>query len=178
MLVETYEVTEIDAEGTPECEAEASELIEKLGLEGQRKLYRENGNQQTRIPYRKMTAEEKFVFKEVMPRQVELKKYEDGPIPVRVLQIAAHANDLFNHVVVWCPKTSDEKDPLPVGLTIDQAFAVTMAACEMASSVLCGTILSKLTEPNSDYRTRCAAAGFKAVLSEVKQIKQELVRRN
>ena len=60
MLVETYEVTEIDAEGTPECEAEASELIEKLGLEGQRKLYRENGNQQTRIPYRKMTAEEKF----------------------------------------------------------------------------------------------------------------------
>lgn len=83
MLVETFELEEV-AEQPPELEAEAVALIEKLGLDGQ----------QTRIPYRKMTEEETFVYGILCPMRTPLKKYKEGPIPLRVLQVAAHATDV------------------------------------------------------------------------------------
>lgn len=117
MQVETYEVTEVDSVGTVECDQEAVALIEQLGLDGQKKLLKKGDDgTTTRCPYRKMTADEKFIYEKLMPRKTKLYDYSDGPIPVRVLQVAAHAVDLFEFVYVWHPENGDEKDPVLVGV--------------------------------------------------------------
>lgn len=116
MLVETYEVPEVDAMGTPECEAEAIELIESLGLEGQQSLLKKSGGETVRMPYRKMTAEEAFVYEKVLPKKTKLQNYSDGPIPLRVLQVASHAKELYDLIQVWHPENADEKDPVLVGV--------------------------------------------------------------
>jgi hypothetical protein len=116
MLVETFEATELDHEGTPECEAEALELINSLGLEGQRELLTESREGVVRCPYRKMTQQEAWAYGVICPKVSPLKKFSDGPIPVRVLQVAAHANGLFDEVEVWSAKDADIKDPVLVGI--------------------------------------------------------------
>ena len=116
MLVETFEVPEIDCTGEVECEAEAVALIEQLGLEGQRQLLRNNDAGDTeRNPYRKMSKYEAFVYRHCCPKITALNKYADGPIPLRVLQVAAHAKDLFKGIAVWSTVDADLKDPLLVG---------------------------------------------------------------
>lgn len=96
MLVETYEAISIDeaTHGNEEVNEEALALIGSLGLAGQQELLSERavGDGETvvtRNPYRKMTGEEAHIFRAILPREVDIKKYSDGPIPVRVLQIAA-----------------------------------------------------------------------------------------
>lgn len=120
MQVETYEVPEISYEGEPECEAEAMELIERLGLDGQKALVSSDGQAKARCPYRKMTAEEAWVYGKLLTKQTPIDKYSDGPIPLRVLQVAAHAVDLFDEVVVWHPENADIKDPILVGKRKDK----------------------------------------------------------
>ncbi len=115
MLVETYEVSEVDSEGVVECEAEAVELIEKLGLEGQKSLFSKNAEKPIRSPYRKMTKEEVNIYKAIFPEETELKKFSDEPIPVRVLQVAAHATQIYDNVYVWHSKNGDIPDPVLVG---------------------------------------------------------------
>lgn len=114
MLVETYEVTELMADGSLECEEEAKELIEQLGLSGQMKLA--NKETGTRSPYRKMTKDESFVYSRLLPVYTKISDYSDGPIPLRVLQVAAHAKDEFDELYVWHPSNADVKDPLLVGI--------------------------------------------------------------
>lgn len=116
MQIETYEVPEVAAcDGTVESEAEAVALIERLGLEGQRELLNPTKKQE-RCPYRKMTAEEFKVYEVILSNKTPLKKFSDGPIPLRVLQVAAHAQELFDHVYVWHAPNADIKDPLLVGI--------------------------------------------------------------
>lgn len=116
MQVETYEVTEIGFDGEPECESEALELIERLGLDGQKSLVSGDGENKSRCPYRKMTAEEKWIYEQLLTKQTPIGKYSDGPIPLRVLQVAAHSIDLFGEVFVWHPESADTKDPILVGI--------------------------------------------------------------
>lgn len=116
MLVETYEVTELDSENNPECEAEAVALIEQLGLTGQQKLLTRSNGETVRAPYRRMTLDEAFVYGKVLPQKTKLDAYSDAPIPVRVLQVAAHAKELYESLYVWHPQNADEKDPLLVGI--------------------------------------------------------------
>ncbi len=114
MLVETYECEETATE-TPELADEAMAIIDKLELTGQREMSarKDAGD---RCPYRKMEADEMFIFGELCPQKTELKKYADSPIPIRVLQIAAHATDYFDNLVVWHPSAAAEKDPVLVGM--------------------------------------------------------------
>lgn len=91
MQVETYEVTELDATGELECEADAVALIEELGLAGQQELITGRGKTKQRMPYRKMTAEEFRVYNTIFGQKVNIRTYSDEPIPLRVLQVAAHA---------------------------------------------------------------------------------------
>lgn len=117
MIVETFEIEETKTDaGIMASDAEAAELIEKLGLEGQRTLL--NSDTLTRFPYRKLTQQEGFVYKILCPRTCELKDYKDGIIPVRVLQVAAHAIETgyLNRVEVWYPNNADIKDPVLVGI--------------------------------------------------------------
>jgi hypothetical protein len=117
MLVETYECEETATE-TPELSAEAVELIDKLGLEGQQQLLSRDDDRTERVPYRQMTKEEIFVFGTICPVKTALIKFDSEPMPLRVLQVAAHAKslDIFKELQVWHRKSSAVKDPVLVGL--------------------------------------------------------------
>lgn len=116
MQVETFECQETASEPI-EATEEALELIEQLELSGQKELVsRDEGDHARRSPYRKMRADERFVYKTICPKRTQLEKYKDGPIPLRVLQIAAHAKSLglFRHFHVWSQEDSQVKDPVLV----------------------------------------------------------------
>src|SRR4051812_13224919 len=126
MKVETYEAISVDEQnGTVLNEIvseEALALIESLGLSGQRGLIdtrKVDGEEvQVRIPYRRVTSEELAVFSALMPNRVDLAAYADGPIPLRVLQVAAHARSLdffTSGIEVWCPEPGRD-DPVLVGV--------------------------------------------------------------
>jgi hypothetical protein len=123
MKVETYEAISVDEQGgaiiNEQVSEEALALIDALDLGGQKELLseRESGEEAvtTRIPYRQMTAEERAVFGTLFERRISLAKYNDGPIPLRVLQVAAHAMEMFDGIEVWCPEKGRD-DPLLVGV--------------------------------------------------------------
>ena len=123
MLVETYEVTETNPEtGLSEFTPEALALIEQLGLEGQKELMTERrvGDETvtTICPYRQMSATEQRVYEFLLPTKMNLAAYNRGPVPLRVLQVAALATreEWFRDLVVWCPASEQDKDPLLVGV--------------------------------------------------------------
>lgn len=120
MQVETYEVTEV-AETTPEQCEEARALTEQLGLKGQEAFYEKAAARGPVMPYRKMTAVEALVYSTLLPTMTEIEQYADGPIPLRVLQIAAHAKACLAEalgadicIFVWHPENADVKGPLLV----------------------------------------------------------------
>lgn len=121
MQIETYEVEEHTTEGRDpfEVDAEAEALIESLGLDGQRSLLVESDDPdvqtKTRVPYRRMTAEEERVYDTLYPEHAKVEAYNVAPIPLRVLQVISHARPLFKRVEVWGPKTQDP-DPVLVGV--------------------------------------------------------------
>lgn len=124
MLVETYEVTETNPEtGLSEFEPEALALIEELGLEGQRGMLSRRTTEAgetvtTRCPYREMTAEEGRVYGMLLPSKMSLEEYNRGPVPLRILQVAALAKreGWFDKLVVCCPESARDKDPLLLGV--------------------------------------------------------------
>lgn len=119
MQVETFEQNEvvggkIEDENSPE----AFELIESLGLTGQRQMMgKKEEGVSVRCPYRAMTIRERRVYEAVFPKHVKLKEYQDSMIPLRILQVAAHANelDVYERLEVWC-ENSQPKDPILVGI--------------------------------------------------------------
>lgn len=121
MKVETYEVMSIDVDSENRVldeirSSEAVQLIEELGLKGQHQfLQKESGAAVVRFPYRRMTLEESRIFKVICPSETDLQDYSDGPIPLRILQVAAFAKDFCKKVVVWHPESAVEKDPILVG---------------------------------------------------------------
>jgi len=123
MKVETYEVEEINGSeaSTMAADSEAIELIEKMGLAGQRKLT--NPETATRIPYRKMSALEQIVFGLHCPINTRLEEYSSGPIPLRVLQVAAHCkeHELYPRLEIWHPEDA-KLDPVLVGRTKDNTW--------------------------------------------------------
>lgn len=117
MLVETYEIEETQSEAaTLAADSESIELIERLNLIGQLGLT--DTKTATRFPYRKMTKREADVYGVLCPRRARLESYSDGIIPVRVLQVAAHANEtgFLKSMEVWFPENADIKDPVLVGM--------------------------------------------------------------
>ena len=117
MKIETYEIepasTEIE---TLANDGEAKMLCEELGLTGQLSLV--DNKEATFFPYRHMTNIEMRVFKVHCPMQTNLTSYKSDVIPVRVLQVAAHALKLgkLHHIEVWHPKDA-KLDPVLVGYT-------------------------------------------------------------
>jgi hypothetical protein len=122
MEVQTFECEETAAE-TPEIAEEARALIEKLDLDGQRELSKPKnetpGN--ARNPFRKMTAEEVFVYGQICPQKTSLREFKEEPIPVRVLQVAAYAKelDVFKELVIWHRTSPAVLDPVLVGMMVN-----------------------------------------------------------
>lgn len=117
MLVETFEIQEV-AEQSKGQSDECLELLTELGLSGQRRFYAQESDEIGVFPYRKMTAQEKLVIKTLLPESTNLKEYSDAPMPLRVLQVAAHVQGLVKHkadkdyaIEVWHPSNADYKDP-------------------------------------------------------------------
>ena len=114
MDIETFEVAE---EATSSCTQEdldqVKKLVDELALSGQQTLL----TPEYRFPYRKMTKQESRVYKLVCPTQSDLTNYDDSAIPLRVLQVAAHAQTLgvFSKLVVWHADNADVKDPVLCG---------------------------------------------------------------
>ena len=116
MQVETYEIEDATSEASQMAnDSVALELIEKLGLDGQRRIM--NKDTVTRVPYRVAEKEELIVYRALNPEQCKLEDYTLDAIPVRVLQVAAHAKDLdyFKELIVYYPKAGRVDDPLLIG---------------------------------------------------------------
>jgi hypothetical protein len=133
MLVETFECTETAAEPI-EATEEAIAIMESLGLEGQKALVAPNKNNgfEQRCPYREITAEERFVYRILCPVETTLKAYSGTPIPLRVLQIASHAESLgifTGGLRVWDRASVTVKDPVLVGYTKHAQYSWMEGAC-------------------------------------------------
>lgn len=118
MNVETFECHEVSAEPIEACE-EAARLIDELGLDGQKSLAAPKEDApDTRCPYRQITAEEQFVYQTLCPTAVPLSEYDASPVPLRVLQVASHAQslDFFSELRVWDKQAGDVEDPVLVAL--------------------------------------------------------------
>jgi hypothetical protein len=116
MKIQTYEIEETSSEiATLAADGEAMQIIDSLNLVGQLGLT--NKETDTRFPYRKMTKAEREVFGVICPYKTRIENYSDGLIPVRVLQVAAHAaaTQHCDWLEIWHPESSDIKDPFLVG---------------------------------------------------------------
>ena len=113
ILVETFECDEVIGEGHPEVNEESLRLIEELGLEGQKPV--DVGGGKMRVPYMKMTKEQLLVYRALCPESYPPKNYSRSPIPLRVLQVIAHAQPLFTKLEIWDVEDSTIKDPVLVG---------------------------------------------------------------
>lgn len=115
--VETFEIEDASSEASAMAnDAAAQELIEKLGLSGQSRLL--NKETVTRVPYRAMEASELLVYKALCDADAKLEDYSADSIPVRVLQVAAHAKEcgMFTQLRVWYPSEARIDDPVLVGI--------------------------------------------------------------
>lgn len=120
MKVETFEQA---VEHHPEaCEA-ADELIRSLGLVGQRELTSPNDGM-ARCPYRQWTAIEHEVYSLLCPSVDKVEDYRADTIPLRVLQVLAHAKTLgvYESFEVWHAASPAVKDPVLVGVPLDQPW--------------------------------------------------------
>ncbi len=117
VMIETFECNEVAHEPI-EIAEEASGLIESLGLEGQANYVAKVNEKVTqRCPYRLITAEEMAVYRILCPEATKIEKYDAAPIPLRVLQLAAHAKVVISGVrlMVWDKVKHAVKDPVLVG---------------------------------------------------------------
>lgn len=119
MQVETFECTETASEPI-EAGEEAIALIESLGLNGQKALIGndDKSTRDTRSPYREMRRDEQFVYSMLCPEKVAVDEYDAAPIPLRVLQVMAHAKSLglFKSFEIWDKESVAVKDPVLVAI--------------------------------------------------------------
>lgn len=118
MLIETYEIEpETTSDGVVETDEAAVALIEELELQGQQALVKkdEDTGDVKRVPYLEMTKQEKAVYQACYPRAESVQEYSAGLIPLRVLQVIAHARQLFDKVLIWHDREIKDPDPILVG---------------------------------------------------------------
>jgi len=93
MKVEIIDALEVEEAASVEVGEEALAIIEKLELKGQKSLLKEEGSTLERMPFRKATSMESWVYSVLCPEQTELADYSEDPIPHRVLERAAFAKE-------------------------------------------------------------------------------------
>lgn len=116
MQIETYKIEEVTGQlDEMAADGEANELIEILGLVGQKKLI--DTKTSTRVAFRRMTEVEKDVYELLFPEKSDVLKFDTEIIPVRVLEILRDAKDLNQFITfeVWHSRTKKE-DPILVGI--------------------------------------------------------------
>lgn len=118
MKVELFEVEEINASEASAMAADSSaiELIEKLGLTGQKTLVQ--SDTATRQTFKRMTLVEDLVFTILFPERVLVQNFATEVIPLRVLEALQKAKESgkFVRFEVWHSRTRKD-DPLLVAFT-------------------------------------------------------------
>jgi hypothetical protein len=115
MQIETYEIQLAPSEASGlAMEGASLELIEKLGLVGQKNISKD-GNIN---PFRAMEQREMVVYGALCPEKCDIKKYAVDNIPLRILEIADRAMNtgLYARIEVWYPKEARIDDPVLVGV--------------------------------------------------------------
>lgn len=114
MQVETFEQ---QVERHPEACDEAERLIGELGLGGQQAITSPNDGA-PRCPYRQWTAIEHEMYSLLCPSVDKVEDYCADTIPLRVLQVLAHAKMLgiYESFEVWHAASPAVKDPILVGV--------------------------------------------------------------
>lgn len=115
MLVETFEQ---QVEQHPEACDEAARLIDELGLSGQQTLMHPDKQETARCPYRQWSALEAEVYSLLCPSTDSVGDYDADAIPLRVLQVLAHAKslDLYTEFKVIHAANPAIKDPVLLGI--------------------------------------------------------------
>ena len=122
MEVQTFETTEVTSSMQADDIDKIKALTESLELTGQKTLLTSDN---TRFVYRKMTREEANVYGLLCSQRTKLEDYADQVIPLRVLQVAAHAKALnfFRFLTVWHPESAEVKDPVLVGFAGESDYS-------------------------------------------------------
>jgi hypothetical protein len=118
IIVETYEVTELNDKLELDNSEESQKIVDSLALDGQKKFFNKIDDKPVSVfSYRKMTSEEAHVYSTLCSQHTTIKEYSDGIIPLRVLEIAAFVNEtgFIDELEVWHPANGDIKDPVLVG---------------------------------------------------------------
>jgi len=121
MKIETFEIELAENNtATGQVEAEALELIESLGLEGQNDFIGKDEETEVKrvIPYRKATEAQRNIIKLLFPELSEVSKFNEEPIPLRVLQVIAFVKQNCSEEMPWIGihhVRGVDKDPVLIG---------------------------------------------------------------
>lgn len=90
-----------------------NELVEKLGLSGQREICKDD---KSPIPFTPMNITMKNVFKTLLPVARNVEKYNTTPIPVEILRLVdlSVREKYFGKIEIWYDEK--QKDPACVGI--------------------------------------------------------------
>ncbi|MDE2097266.1 MAG: hypothetical protein KGL39_08495 [Patescibacteria group bacterium] len=116
MQIEIYKVEETNDELSGiVADVNAIELIEKLGLSGQKTLV--DNKKLTRVAFRRMTEVEREVYSLLFPEKTRVTEFNTEIIPVRVLEALNEATEQeqFCYFEVWHAATRKD-DPILVGV--------------------------------------------------------------
>lgn len=117
MQVEVYDMRELNSETLqPEPDQEAIDLARELGLEGQLSRVKSDGTIDIRHGYEVVTDDQQAVMEELFGAFTAVDRYDDGPIPVRVLKEIAFAREHFDHLLVIHAPGAQIDDPILVGV--------------------------------------------------------------
>jgi len=120
LLIETFEEIETDPTNPTkdkfeEFDNEFPELIEKLSLDGQKKLIGKGDSETKRAtPYGTVDVA-LFNAIEFLFNKVEIEKYDLSPIPTRVLQIYEYASSLGVYSKFYIYHSKSLADPFLIG---------------------------------------------------------------
>jgi len=115
--VESYVIPEL-ATISPDVAESRLALINKLGLDGQKSLVKDN---YPTLRFRRLTPLEHVVFTGLFPREIKIADYNEESIPLEVLQLVddALAQGLHRPIIL-CPEVGQpdpvcvmHKDPRP-----------------------------------------------------------------
>jgi hypothetical protein len=93
--IEIFDQREVDGGLNIECDAEALQIIEELGLRGQ------TNSNKTRVRYPSPNAEQIIVLEGLFPAATKVEEYAADCIPIRVLkEIRSYKAENPNHVLI------------------------------------------------------------------------------
>ncbi len=170
--IEEFTEQELSSSGIQDNLEEIKQTVEKLGLEGQTKFL--NQEAKGTFPYRKITKEESNIYSILCSSRTELKSYGDSLIPLRVLQIAAHADStgFFKTLYVLHPENGDMSDPILLGVheEVRQESWGKNTITELYILARWGTVL----EPLSKLRELAKQKAIDKIRTNLGEIKQKL----